>query len=111
MEGFYAIYYTGVAGFGHAVAIFKDGSITGTDATGGVYDGKYSDGDNGTFSIEVELTVPAGTTLVTGQTLPTSCSQTIAAHLPKDFAKGYPMPVKTPLGPVNAVFKKLRNIA
>ncbi|TDQ56571.1 hypothetical protein EV658_11737 [Phaeovulum veldkampii DSM 11550] len=25
MEGFYAVYYTGVAGFGHAVLVIKDG--------------------------------------------------------------------------------------
>ncbi len=54
MEGFYAIYYTGTAGFGHAVLIFKDETITGADATGGIYDGSYSIGD-GTIDFQVDL--------------------------------------------------------
>ncbi|MDF2142822.1 hypothetical protein [Paenirhodobacter sp. CAU 1674] len=110
MEGFYAVYYTGVSGFGHAVLVIEDGVVTGADATGGVYDGTFSIGAEGTISIEVTLTVPAGTTLVTGQTLPSPCSQTIKAELPANFAGGQPVPMQTPLGPVNAIFKKLRGM-
>jgi len=110
MEGFYAVFYTGVAGFGHAVLVIKDGIITGADATGGLYDGKFSVGGSGGISIEVTLTVPAGTTLVTGQTLPSAYSQTIKADLMESFANGQAVPVQTPLGPVNAIFKKLRSL-
>lgn len=110
MEGFYAVYYTGVAGFGHAVLVIKDGIVTGADVTGGVYDGKFTVSGSGGISIEVTLTVPAGTTLVTGQTFPSPYSQTIKADLPENFANGQPVPVQTPLGPVNAIFKKLRNL-
>lgn len=110
MEGFYAVYYTGVAGFGHAVLVIKDGIISGADVTGGVYDGKFTVGDSGGIVIEVRLTVPAGATLVTGQTLPSPYSQTINASLSENFANGQPVPVQTPLGPVNAIFKKLRNL-
>ncbi len=39
MQGFYAVYYTGVAGLGHAVLAITDSVVTGADATGGVYDG------------------------------------------------------------------------
>lgn len=110
MEGFYAVYYTGVAGFGHAVLILKDDIVSGADATGGVYDGTYASVDGGGVSIEVVLTVPAGTTLVTGQTLAAAYSQTIKANLPAEFGAGQPVPVQTPLGPVNAIFKKIRNL-
>lgn len=110
MEGFYAVYYTGVAGFGHAVLVIKDGIVTGADVTGGVYDGTVKLGDPSRVSIEATLTVPAGTTLVTGQTFPSQYSQTIKAQLPKDFASGYTVPIETPLGPVNAIFKKLRGL-
>lgn len=51
MQGFYAVYYTGVAGFGHAVLVFSDSVVTGADATGGVYDGSYTVGDNDEFEI------------------------------------------------------------
>lgn len=109
MEGFYAVYYTGVAGLGHAVLVINDGIVTGADVTGGEYDGTYAELDGG-VSIEVVLTVPAGTTLVTGQTLPAPYSQTIKAQLPASFGSGQPVLVQTPLGPVNAIFKKLRNL-
>ena len=111
MEGFYAVYYTGVAGFGHAVLALKDATITGADATGGVYDGNFSTSENGGLEIEVELTVPAGATLVTGQTLSEDFSQKITAKLGADFTNGEPVPVQTPLGPVNAIFKKLRSFS
>lgn len=110
MQGFYAVYYTGVAGFGHAILVINDGIVTGADATGGVYDGSYTTGDNDEFEIEVTLKVPAGATLVTGQSLSEDFSQTITAKLHSGFADGQPVPVQTPMGPVNAIFKKLRGI-
>ena len=110
VEGFYSVYYTGVAGFGHSVLDITGGIVAGADATGGVYDGTYKLGEAGTVSIEVSLTVPAGATLVTGQTLQQSYSQTIKAELPANFASGQHVPVQTPLGPVNAIFKKLRGM-
>lgn len=110
MEGFYAVYYTGAAGFGHAVLAIRDGILSGADAAGGVYDGTYKLGEAGAVSIEVTLTVPAGATLVTGQTLPSPYNQTIKAELPVNFAGGQPVPMQTPLGPVNAIFKKLRGM-
>ncbi|GAA0288293.1 hypothetical protein [Rhodovulum strictum] len=110
VEGFYAVYYTGIAGFGHAVLVINDGIVTGADATGGVYDGTYKVSASGSFSIEVVLTVPAGTTLVTGQTLPDALRQTIIADLNASFANGQPVPLQTQLGPVNVIFKKLRGM-
>ncbi|WP_347138846.1 hypothetical protein [Paracoccus sp. SSK6] len=108
MQGFYALYYTGVAGFGHAVIVMKDGTIVGADATGGTYDGTYEAvGDN--IDIRVDLTVPAGGTLVTGQSLAQSMTQSITATLPMHFGNGQPVAVRTPMGPVNVIFKKLRD--
>jgi hypothetical protein len=110
VDGFYAMYYTGVAGFGHAVLVISEGVVTGADVTGGVLDGTYSVGDGDDIKIEVVLTVPAGATLVTGQSLTAPLSQTISAELPKTFANGQPVPVRTPMGPVNVIFKKLREL-
>ncbi|MBQ2263182.1 MAG: hypothetical protein II336_17700 [Loktanella sp.] len=111
MQGFYAVYYTGLSGFGHAVLVINDGIVTGADATGGLYDGKYTVGDGGEFEIEVTLTVPAGGTLVTGQTFTDEFYQTITAKLRAGFADGQPVTVQTPMGPVNAIFKKVRGMA
>lgn len=108
MQGFYALYYTGISGFGHAVLIMKDGLVIGADATGGVYDGTYQTVDND-IKVEVNLTVPAGATLVTGQSLPEALTQKIVATLPSHFASGSPVSISTPMGPVNVIFKKLRD--
>jgi len=110
MDGFYAIYYTGVAGFGHAVLVLNSGAIAGADVTGSTYDGQYSVNNGGSVHAEIVLTIPAGTTLVTGQTLPSPFSQTIKVDLSPGFANGEPVPIQTPLGPVNGIFKKLRDL-
>ncbi len=110
MEGFYAVYYTGTSGFGHAVLVLNRGIVVGADAVGGIYEGAYSVTEDGSLRIGVTLTVPAGTTLVTGQTLPNPFSQTIEANLTSSFASGQTVPINTPMGPVNAVFKKIRGM-
>ena len=110
MEGFYAMYYTGIAGVGHAVIVLKDGIVTGADVSGGVYNGKYVPND-GNYDFEVVLTVAAGSTLVTGQTLSEPLDQEITATLSDNFANGQTVSVQSPMGPVNVVFKKLRDFS
>ncbi|MGV3576622.1 MAG: hypothetical protein ACO1O4_15975 [Devosia sp.] len=111
MEGFYAVYYTGQTGFGHAVLVMREGKIVGADVTGGVYDGTYTIEANNSVTVDIVLTVPPGTTLVTGQTLTTQHSQNIKANVVETFANGQTVPLQTPMGPVNAIFKKLRDLA
>lgn len=110
MEGIYAMYYTGGSGSGHALFLMKDGKITGADVIGGILDGSYQlEGDAVEFS--VTLTIPSGGTLVTGQTAGAApLSQDISASLPSTFADGKPYPVRTPLGPVNVIFRHLRGL-
>lgn len=110
MDGFYAVYYTGQTGFGHAVLVLREGKIVGADVTGGVYDGTYTLEQNHTVTVDIVLTVPAGTTLVTGQTLTAPHSQNIKANIVEAFANGQTVPLNTPMGPVNAIFKKLRDL-
>lgn len=109
MQGFYALYYTGIAGFGHAVLVMNDGIITGADVTGGVYDGTYTV-ENDAIDIKVDFVVPSGATLVTGQSLMEPLKQSVTANLSLHFADGHPVPINTPMGPVNVIFKKLRSI-
>lgn len=110
MEGFYAVYYTGVAGLGNAVLVFTDNIVSGADTTGGTYDGSYSVGDNNEIEIEIIFTIPAGGLLVTGQSFSEDYAQTITATLRSGFADGHSVLVQTPMGPVNAIFKKLRGM-
>ncbi|MCD9146631.1 hypothetical protein [Pseudophaeobacter flagellatus] len=110
MNGIYAVYYTGVSGMGNGVIVLLDGVVSGADVAGGIYDGTFSSIENGKISIEVNFTVPAGATLVTGQTLPNALTQQISAHLEQTFANGNPVRLETQMGPVNAIFKKLRSL-
>ncbi|WP_143103458.1 hypothetical protein [Albimonas pacifica] len=108
MDGFYAMYYTGAAGFGHAVFVLSDGILSGADATGGILNGTYSITTSGSVDVDAHLSVPAGTTLVTGQNIPNDFVMDINTSLPRDFADGRVVSVTTSMGPVNVVFKMLR---
>jgi len=107
---FYAIYYTGVAGSGFGIVSLFDGIILGVDAAGGKYDGKYFINDE-TSELEgdLHLEVPAGAHLVTG--IPAqkeSLTLNIPLKLSKDLGKEQPMLIETSSGPVNVIFKLLR---
>src|SRR6266576_982816 len=110
-EGIYAMYFTGNAGSGHGLLMLKSGVIAGADAAGGIYDGSYNPGAPGTLNVHVRLTVPPGFALVTGA----SAGQKpmvfeIPAQLPENFANGQPIALDTPTGPINIIFKKLRDL-
>ena len=111
MNGIYAAYYTGVAGSGHALFTMIDGSIVGADVFGSLLDGTYRDVGDGDLEFIVTLTAPPGTSLVTGAVAGKEpLLQEIQQVLPADFGNGCPILVRTPTGPLNAVFKQLRNL-
>ena len=106
------MYFTGVAGSGHAVFVMKDGVLVGADALGGVLDGTYTDLGDGNLEVSVVLTVPAGTSLVTGAVAGReSLTQQVTTRLPTNLGNGSPIGVQTPTGLVNVVFKQLRDIS
>ena len=105
------MYFTGSAGSGHAVFVMKDGIVAGADTVGGVLDGTYKSASEGYLDVTVTLTVPPGAWLVTGavagdQPMP----QEIKARLPENLGGGNPVTVQTPTGPVNVIFKRLRDL-
>ena len=105
------MYFTGVSGAGEAVFVMKDGVIVGSDTAGGVLDGTYKDTGDGNLDISVKLKVPAGTWLVTGTTAGREpLTQEITATLPANLGNGRSLGIQTPTGPVNVVFKRLRDI-
>ena len=107
----YAMYYTGGSGSGHALLVMRNGVISGADVVGGILDGTYYVGDNNRVSFKVNLVAPAGMTLVTGQTAGSEpITQEISATLPENMGSGAPVQIQTPLGPVNVIFKKLRDL-
>lgn len=111
MSGIYAMYFTGASGSGHAVFVMKNGVIVGADAVGAVLDGTYKDVGDGMLDVSVTLTVPAGTLLVTGAIAGRNpMAQQITTILPANLGNGRPIGVQTPTGPVNVVFRRLRDI-
>ena len=111
MDGIYAMYFTGNAGFGHAVFVLKDGVLVGADAVGGVLDGEYKITDQGEIKFSINLTIPAGASLVTGVHAGNEpLTQLIEGNLPHNFSNGNPIALRTPTGPVNVSFKRLRNL-
>ena len=111
MDGIYAMYYTGAAGSGHAVLTMKDGVIAGADAVGGLLDGTYEAAGDGKVDISVTLKSLPGTWLVTGKIVEKKddLMQKIIATLPRNFGRGNAIGIRTPTGPVNVIFKKLRD--
>lgn len=111
MSGIYAIYYTGVAGSGFAVLVMTNGVIAGADPIGGTLDGTYRELDDGGIEVAVNLTTPSGTSLVTGAVGGNEpMTQQINGTFPANFADGITLPVQTPTGPVNVIFKHLRDL-
>ncbi len=104
------MYFTGMAGLGHAVILMKSGKIMGADATGVLLDGTYNDTDGGKFNVDMKLTIPVGTRLVTGFVVDKEpVTQSFQTVLPANFGNGNQIGVQTPTGPINAVFKRLRD--
>ena len=111
MNGIYAMYFTGAAGSSHAILVTKDGMIVGADATGGVLDGTYNDTGDGNLDVSVSVKVPAGASFVTGAVAGRDpMVQQISTKLPANLGNGNPIGVQTPTGPVNVVFRRLRDI-
>lgn len=111
LNGFYAIYFTGVTGSGIGIIAASNGVLSGADAAGGIYDGTYQ--QNATtkqYDAKIKLTVPPGTSLVTGALAGTQpMSIDIVTILPENLGNNHPVTIDTPTGKVNVIFKKLRD--
>jgi hypothetical protein len=108
----YAMYYTGMAGMGLGVFVLRDGIVSGADATGGLIDGTCATDQAGNLQLQIRLTVAAGTTLVTGGSpSPSPYSLEFPVALRAGFGNMEPVEISIPTGPVNVVFRKLRDLA
>jgi hypothetical protein len=110
MNGFYAIYFTGLTGSGFGMLAFKDGTITGVDMTGGQFDGEYRVVGQEVVG-QLTVTLPPGAVSVTGHPAgPAGLRFDIPMRLPSDLGGGHTLSVPTPLGPINVNVKKLRDL-
>jgi hypothetical protein len=110
VEGFYSIAFRGRADWGMGVLVLYDGIIAGSDVGGVSYDGFYRI-ENDKIIITITLTVPAGAALVQGippQANPYSFKLDVTFYS-NQLSASTPILVQTVYGPVNVIFKKLRN--
>jgi len=111
IEGIYQITFRGAADWGMGMLVLKEGTITGADVGGILYDGTYSDRDDN-IEVNITLTVPAGATLVQG-TPPRPTEQKVpftASFRKPDIENRQPILVVLPPGPVNVIFNRLRKL-
>jgi hypothetical protein len=112
IDGFFRIAFTGVAGSGLGILALRSGSIAGADVGGAIYDGVYTENPaTGEININVTMVAPSGTTPVqTGVPLTAPISVPITAVVAEaDLNSEKPTLLQSPLGPVNVVFRKIRD--
>ncbi len=110
-EGFYSVTFAGHADYGFGIIILDTGVVIGADVGGVLYDGIY-DFNHKTemLDVSVTLTVPPGVPLVMGvppQTIEYKFK--IVTSLPRTLGNETPITIDTPSGPVNVIFKKIRD--
>lgn len=110
IDGIYTCYMAGAEGNGFAMFVFKNGVISGADPLGVKFDGKYAE-QSGSYIADVTVSVPQGGTVVQGVSSgPSGITYTVNLSLPPDFATKEFVEIVTPLGPVNARFKRIRGL-
>lgn len=111
-DGFYAVYVAGTDGNGLVLLILSEGKIAGADLLGVIFDGEYSrtHGEE-YYRTSIRVKAPPSATLVQGVTTgPSGIEYEISADLPLDFEAQPYVEILTPLGKLNARFKKLRGL-
>lgn len=110
LDGFYAVFMTGLSGEGYTVLVFSDGKIVGVDPLGVTFDGSLEKVDGG-FAGAVTVDAPPGGELIQGiKTGDRGLEYVVQLELPSDFLERDYVEIATPLGPVNARFKKMRDL-
>lgn len=112
MDGIYTITFRGAATWGAGMLVLQNGSVTGADTAGVLYDGQYA--DKGSYlAITMQMTVPPGVSLVQGTpTQPKAYTFSFTASVPKNaMESGEPVLMQLPQGPVNVIFRRLRALA
>jgi hypothetical protein len=111
-EGIWLVSYTGPNGSGAALIVLSKGTICGADFTGSLVDGVYKNSETGMLDIRAKWT--AGSTGVapvqTGRPVVQGRWFDITATLPPDLGGGAPFQLSTAVGPVEAAFRKIRDL-
>ena len=112
VDGIYLMTYRGAADWGSGMLLLQNGMVTGADVAGIQYDGSYVETSD-SIEVNLVLTVPPGASLVQGvPAQPFTYKIPIKSVLPKSaITKLEPILMELPPGPVNVIFKKLRDLS
>jgi hypothetical protein len=111
LDGIYTMTFRGSADWGIGMLVLRGGKVTGADAGGALYDGRYVERPDGLL-VEMTMTVPAGLSLVQG-TPPQAKPYEVPfnALIPKRaLENSEPVLVELPPGPVNVIVRRLRSL-
>src|SRR5688572_28877437 len=111
MDGIFSITFRGATDWGQGILLFQNGIIVGADTGAVLYDGTYKE-DEFTVHVQMTMTVPAGGQLVQGTPiLPHAYKIDFKTILTKkDVFESNPILIDLPPGPVNIIFKLLRQL-
>jgi hypothetical protein len=114
VEGFFRIAFTGKSASGFGILVLNHGVVAGADVAGVTYDGTYIENqEKKTLEFQLIMHAPAGVTPVqTGVPVPAPVSLPITGSVKQeDVGTERPTLMQTPLGPVNVLFQKIRELA
>lgn len=107
----YLAYFAGITGNSMAMFFIGDGVLSGADIGGMLYDGTYTEAEDGSAKGVVSLVVPAGSQLITGLRAEKEQILTVPVHFPPNFDDGNAISrIETPVGPIHARFQRLRSV-
>ncbi len=112
IEGFYRMTFTGASGSGFGIIVFQDGKVAGADVAGATFDGSYITNQiSGGINFKVVMNAPIGVAPVqTGIPISAPISVEINGSLAtSDIEKSNPILIQTEIGPINALFQKIRD--
>jgi hypothetical protein len=113
LEGFFRITFTGMAGSGFGLLTLQNGIVVGADVSGTTYEGSYTtDPITRVIEFQIIMNLPAGVTPVqNGIPLVAPISVPISGSLSEnELGKDEPTLLRSPLGPVNVLFTKIRDL-
>jgi hypothetical protein len=111
LDGFYAAYLSGKVGQGFAMLIFREGQIAGADMAGVLFNGKYSEKNNGFISVSLSIKTPPNVNLIQGGTSgPHGLETKLDFEMPSDFSSKPFIRIEGPRGPVNTKLVRLRGL-
>lgn len=111
IDGIYSMTYRGHADWGMGMLVFLGGVVTGASVGAVTFDGQYVELSD-EVTIDVTMHVPAGVPLVTGKPAqPQPYEVPFTATISKAaLESGETVAIDMGLGPVNAIFQKLRSL-